>query len=377
MIQMFMLLILIKVIYSKIIRLKYERVVDSLNVRLSLAASERLKYFELEMEINMTWTGEAYYNESPSSKRYHSGVIPQFLNHSNVQYQLISDSLKLEDDQGELDEFYFIHMKESFFEYDTLALTYKFFDNRTSLVWNLYHQGMVDDFRFGLIQINEKIGYLYIGGFPRDITEHKYNSSCFINKNGYTWSCDLQYALINNNTIYKNNNPSYFQTSQSRLLVPLDFFEIIKKEFFNKYEEQKYCHYSEISRICYFMCTEEVVKTFPNITIVFEEKGYTFTYSELAENFGGMYRFFLATDKDKPNQWVIGQLFMKKYPSLFDYEKGEVTMYSDYPFQSIIINEKNNLILLRLIIVTLILSLSNMFYLLSFKYYILFKINKR
>lgn len=371
--QMFMLLLLIKLIDSKIIRLKYERVADSLNVRFSLAGSNIQKYFELDMKINMTWTGLTYYNEEPSTKHYHYGVISEFLKHENVQYQLISDTLKFEEDQGVLDEFFIIHMKASFYEYDTMTLSYQFFDNRTSLVWNLYKKKMIEHFQFGLLHKNDKGGYLYIGGFPKEITDNKYHSSCSVNKNAYTWSCSFQYALINNKTIYKNSSPSYFQTSQSRLLVPHDFFELLKKEFFNIYEEQKYCHYSEIFKIAYYMCTEEVTKMFPNITLIIEDKEYSFSYHELTENYGGMYRFFLTINQDEPKQWVLGQLFLKKYPSLFDYEEGKVIMYSDVPFKTVIIKESSN-ILLRLILMTLGLCLLDLFFLLIYKYYITFKL---
>ena len=349
-------------INGKIVKLPFKQIDDSYKVKFNIGNPPSTKYFNLDMKINITWVGDNYYFESNSTKKHEKGKYSFFLGKSNLEYTIVSDNLFLEHEQLHIDSFYLVHFSNYFLKYDTLSLSYKFDDIRTSLVYNLFNNSIIDLPSFGISHEGRKSGYLYFGGFPKEFINNKDSASCFVNPTEYTWSCKVDKVMIGESVIYKESKYSYFQSSSTKIIAPKSFFHLLEEEFFSKHEE---CFEREYLNVITYHCALEKAKQFPAISFVFENKMITLNYRDLITIYTNIVIFSIGKVKnDQENDiWIFGQPFLRKYPSLFEHSEGKVTFFSPTPFRTIgPIKNTNGIFLIKIILLILLSSIGFLFW---------------
>ena len=186
-------------------------------------------------------------------------------------------------------------------------------------------------------------GLFIIGDEPHIYDPNNYNGSNFlntlpqINPESYGW-------VINLDKVYSGGeqlpNPIHcrFSFSNNFILADATYNKTIYKQFFNKYIEKEICHfkYSTLGQCYYYYCDKnkfkkEDINNFPQLTMtnIKLETNFSFTGKELFYE-GNDYYYFKLHFVSFPNvEWVIGQLFIRKYQFVFNYDKKTIGFYND------------------------------------------------
>ena len=101
---------------------------------------------------------------------------------------------------------------------------------------------------------------------------------------------------------------------------------------------------SSNKKYAYVLCDSSFkteMNKFPNINFMIRDVNYTFTltYEDLFIEFDQKIYFMLVNDYYHSDYWTFGNLFLKKFPLVFDYDKKTITFMNIY---NPIINEKNS-----------------------------------
>ena len=134
-------------------------------------------------------------------------------------------------------------------------------------------------------------------------------------------------TLISMNTVVIIDNEFDFIFAQKK-----DFY-YIKDYFFKEYIEKKICMLNEDSTLNdykYISCDinfKTEMNKFPDINFLIQDFNYTFTltYKDLFIEFNEKIYFMLVNDYDHSKYWTFGNLFLKKFPFIFDYDKKTIT----------------------------------------------------
>ena len=207
------------------------------------------------------------------------------------------------------------------------------FDERFSLVHNLYNNGVIKKKLFGHEYTSRKNGYLYLGEIPPSLGYDYYKCSVapfipYLNK----WHCESRAIALSTGTNYTQfNSPYVFDTSYVDLRGPFYQCNSILSEIKEIFGEK--CQYiseeiDEENRYIKLVCDYDIdIGKTPDIT--FHLKGYELR----AKNFD-IFRVVLIDGKKKYlskivgdtryNYWNIGEPVLKNYNMVFNYEDNTV-----------------------------------------------------
>ena len=207
------------------------------------------------------------------------------------------------------------------------------FDERFSLVHNLYNNGVIKKKLFGHEYTSRKNGYLYLGEIPPSLGYDYYKCSVapfipYLNK----WHCESRAIALTTGTNYTQfNSPYVFDTSYVDLRGPFYQCNSILSEIKEIFGEK--CQYiseeiDEENRYIKLVCDYDIdIGKTPDIT--FHLKGYELR----AKNFD-IFRVVLIDGKKKYlskivgdtryNYWNIGEPVLKNYNMVFNYEDNTV-----------------------------------------------------
>ena len=81
----------------------------------------------------------------------------------------------------------------------------------------------------------------------------------------------------------------------------------------------------------YYRCDSDKINQFPNITFVFNHIKYYFNYKDFSEesvNHEGTSYIYIRKNRENKNEWIIGNSFILKYVSTFDYDKNRIILFT-------------------------------------------------
>ena len=91
------------------------------------------------------------------------------------------------------------------------------------------------------------------------------------------------------------------------------------------------------------LCDCNIKKEFPMFKFVFSNNYViSFTFDEMFEPYQSKCTFLVRTRKFYLERFVFGLMFLRKFKSVFDYEKKAITLYSENPFMKY---SQNNIIM--------------------------------
>ena len=220
---------------------------------------------------------------------------------------------------------------------------------------------------------NNNEGYLSIGDPP-----HIYDSLNYKNKKFNEFNIQARYSTLNwaiqfkqiflnkgNENIflkkYSEGHNCVFYPELNIILSTIDYFNLIKKNFFTKFFKENICFIKNafISDInstiikglsgeyILFYCDRNKIREydinkfyneFPTLNFYFNLFNYNFTLnaSDLfyEDEINNKIFFLIGNKKNEVDQWIFGKIFMKKFQFVFNTEMKTLGYYTE--------NNKNN-----------------------------------
>ena len=189
-------------------------------------------------------------------------------------------------------------------------------------------------------------GTLYIGNYPHFFDSNNYYESQFVKTYAAFGQNMMKLNLKFNKVYYRHDNKEIkfdedkiidLNPSQYLIIGPEEYFDSILENFFNKYLENHICHYHYMEEYTGIYCEKSEkfsineIKFFPTLFFEHVEFEYIFSLSfqDLFIEKDGKYYFMIITDtlyvKD---QWILGNIFMRKYQFIFNLESKEIGFYN-------------------------------------------------
>ena len=268
-------------------------------------------------------------------------------------------------------------------------------DNDNKMLLNNYY------WTFKYNKDNNNYGYFSIGDPPHIYEPENYKNKQFKEFNiefGYSslyWN--IQFAEIyinkndnNNNKFntdkiylkkYFDGNKCLFYPEINVIFGTIQFFNLIKKEFFNKYFINNICferkvyisnnnstiiegfggEYTIISCKANKIDKEKFYLEFPSLNFYHQLINYTFIFNgnELfIEDQNKNIYFLICTKKNAVDQWIFGKVFMKKYQIIFNNEMKTIGFYIERNNYNVnIINSSNHIKVIIIIILSFLIIL--------------------
>ena len=163
--------------------------------------------------------------------KYHLKENCTFNGVGTLPCDLISDKISVSDRNVHFDDFYFFQVNEStLYDFESLSFANKINDQRLSLVYQFYKQGLIDNPSFGFLSTNFGNGNLILGKFNNTIiSQNRYSASCPVVKEKNTWGCELNKIIIGDKE-YRNYDYSYFVVDERKIFAPRKFFTFLKEK---------------------------------------------------------------------------------------------------------------------------------------------------
>ena len=171
----------------------------------------------------------------------------------------------------------------------------------------------------------------------------------------YDWRMTIDEIFLNdNNFIDTTTNKTLsiekiivtFDNEFDFIVIRIEDFNIICNSFFDKFIEKNICMINEDSSnnkykfISCDMSFKSEMNKFPDVNFIIREINYTFTltYKDLFIELNQKIYFMLVYESYHLYYWTLGNIFLKKYPLIFDYDKKIISFINIYNVPN---NEKN------------------------------------
>lgn len=300
-------------------------------------------YFTIDLSFPYS-----YYTFLSSEKALTKNQIKEeILNIENqtVSASLINESMYLSSDLIQLNGYlFYVLSSNGLKKKNSLSFAHFPKNDSFSLIHSLYNQKLIDNLQFGFSFKQEKFfneGKIFFGGLPDYILEsNPFNVSCkvnSINNSRNYWGCKLEaiyFSLNNLGYTYLPSTPSFFQTNQYKILVPVSFLDFLNNHIFSIYIEKKICVFADYGENPRFKCKCDnyIQETFPILKFKFEEVIFDLDFKTLFLQKSDSCAFLIEGNSFQDNFWIFGTGFLSNYIELFDYKKDEITFYNSKPF---------------------------------------------
>ena len=205
--------------------------------------------------------------------------------------------------------------------------------------WFIYYESQEktnkdEDEIINLDNLSNIKGNLIIGGQP-----HYYKSDIFYKSQLLTtytdvfgWVLEFKdvYLYINENKISTYENIVQFYFDELIIYAPPYYTNIIKREYFNKYEA---CHEEKGEEIIYYCDKSDNfnindLKKFPSLYFKHVDFDYILelSYQDLFIENNGKYYFLVTSNYDE--NWLIGYPLLKKYQFVFNEDSKTIGFYN-------------------------------------------------
>ena len=221
-----------------------------------------------------------------------------------------------------------------------LGLTYikysKYYDS--NLITYLNKKEIVNSYAFHFQFANDsnEKDYLIIGGYPHEYDSENYNNKNLIKGNVEVqnfWSITMKIEIENNTSIIVNDFK--FNILLKGIEGSFSYQKVIYRIFFEEYVDNNLCfkNYGKGNYEDYFYYTCDLgvdISKLPNLYFKFFSMNYTFnlTYNDLFIKLNNKYYFLIVFNKKISQDWVLGELFIKKYNIIFDENSESISLYT-------------------------------------------------
>lgn len=318
---------------NKIITDKFSFVGNTYKISFKINPLPFFALTEINLNSNIFWINKEHYAGIDFSSLYTHKYkqIHLFTNNSTsieIEAQITNSSMTLFSNETfsiKNISFYLVHKK---LEGTRDSIGLGFFDNSNynmSIVYLLYKQKLISNLQFGFSKFDER--KVFYGGIPLEYTINKFQSKCKIKSN--IWGCSISKILFNNTGFiyYNNNDYAEINTNQGSISVPSLFMEYFKSYLQEYMNERNYRFNTK------YYCSCSQINDFPALIFVINGKEFEMNRDDLFEKRYGTCVMLIEENVKDNTKWILGNAFLRKYYSLFDYEKKEIIFYSDTIFK--------------------------------------------
>ena len=208
-----------------------------------------------------------------------------------------------------------------------------------NLIFLLKQNKTIKTLTFYFQYLDNSKGKLFIGTEPHNIQKNifsieDYKTQHFDISDSFNW-----YFYFNNITFYNisiNYKKIKFDANFYGIFPPTNLKEEIKEKVFNKLIEDKICFIESNDKFefSFFVCEKNFdIKNFQSLNFYLKEFNFNFTltYKDLfIKNNNRYYCIILYENKSLIGRinWVIGEVFLKKYFIVFSQEKQLLGFYT-------------------------------------------------
>ena len=330
-------------INAKFISFEYNNLLDSLNLEIKIGTMKSERYWELDLQNEITFTSPAYFemNKTSTVSIVESGIM-DYKNVKNVQYDVLKDTFNISDIS--LPNFHFYFFSKNLNSFDSIALAYKIRDERTSLIHHLYNNKYIDHLSFALYQRGVELGDIYFGGIDTTKVNVSNSGKCEQIKTSHKWGCKTRDVVIGDYHT-KTQYDVYFQTNTIEILVPKIIVKYLNDSFFYSHVKNNSCSYYPMRKS--YECSCEIVPLFPHFNFAIGDYYYRIPRYYFYEEIGGKCLFLFG--ENSFDEWEIGIPFFSEYAALFDYEESTITFYSRRPLEPYIAHSRFTLYILNIL----------------------------
>ena len=290
----------------------------------------QMVFLRIDMSQSASWLTHNVYRPEHSysgTNQYESSIQIGFLSYDSY---IKTETLKIQNKNFNLNNFYFHYLDFNRPEgtYDSLALPYKYSDNKMSLIHQLYNNGALSKKQFSFVPIDDELGYIYLGYLPKDKMEKdnfKKIASCNVDKHYNTWGCNIDKVYIDTN-VYASNQYAYFNPTTKETLVPHSFMSFFSETFMREYINNGTCVYRKGYDSYQCDCTK--LTNVPIVVIMLGDQSIELSKDVLFRNTNGKCELKLKTNPMNMN-WVFGTDFIEQHITTFNYDKGIIDIYSN------------------------------------------------
>ena len=221
-----------------------------------------------------------------------------------------------------------------------------------SLINFFYEKKIINSLILTVKYTSDKKGEIIIGDYP-----HLYDNN-YQEKNLKIISHhDKEYSMKFEDIIFSNKekevNINVIFSLELKGIVGSNLYKkFINENFFEYYLLNKKCKIELINNEFYiYICQDIDITKFPSI--IFESKilnmNFEMTYKDLFFEKNGIFYFLVYFEKITNFKWILGEIFLKKYQIIIDFQNGIIGFYSSIG--------KNNKLLFIFILCILIICI--------------------
>ena len=250
---------------------------------------------------------------------------------------------------------------------------HELFEN-TGFINQLKKLNLINSYSFTFKFLSNDKGEFIIGGDPHEYDKKNYNSDNLIlinagKINNYMkWYFDIDNIKVNEDNVEYTTHESAEIQSEFGLIIGSDYFRLyVWENFFNK----NGCNFGTQGIYDFYYCDKKVnIKNlFKKLEIYSKDKKIKFIFdnNDLFYEYKGKIYFLIVFTRG--NYWTFGQIFLKKYQTIFNSDKKVLGWYTNDLNKNNKNNNKkeNNKILKIFCIIFLIIIICLILYIFLFK----------
>lgn len=205
----------------------------------------------------------------------------------------------------------------------------------------LKERNLINSYAWTFKYSNDNEGLFILGGEPHTYDPYNYNQSNYFKTNPleflYGWRISLDQVYIGENLL-ETKVSGRISFSNNYILSDELYNKTIYKQYFKEYITKEICFYKDMYYShSYYYCDKNKFKLqdmrkFPILKIINVEleMNFNFTGEELFYEGKDFYYFKLNFMRNSQGGWIIGQLFLRKYQFVFDYDGKTIGCYNNY-----------------------------------------------
>ena len=350
------LVLLFKYIYSKYVYTMYDVFSDGvfMEAKIKLGNYVWIYYIEINMFDNYTLYDEWRYNEMIESPKE-----MYYINGNNVPAKKATEQMVFRD-ENYLNFTFFNIAEEDLSQYVNEAVSFPLRpSNKTyAFMHQLYNANMIDKLIMYFCSCKyfdtdqEVGGMIYFGGMDESLLHNKYNVTIKPLNGVKEWKVKMNkyiFHIINDDSNslketqieFKNTKEVILNIGEPLIHFPQENYNILRNVYFKTAIDKDLCREEENNDNTLITCKLEALTYLGDIDFMFDNSLLTFNLKNILGKYilqhnNDMYVIDVCFMKNKYNNtWIFGEIFFRNYIARLDFEKEEITFYSNNMFITI------------------------------------------
>ena len=238
-------------------------------------------------------------------------------------------------------------------------------DPTRNIIVQLKKRHIIESYGWNIKFKNNGEGFLNIGAYPHEYDKKNYATEYFKNilsgwrSTGFYWEIEFTNIITGYGNYIEKTKKCEMQIEKGFIFATDEYFDLVKKEFFDEKIEKKECFLdtsisSKYLNFKYFYCLNyDTIKQFKGIHFKHNtlDKDFFFDYNDLFLQKNNKYYFLIVFRPSSITNWIIGFPLFKKYEFVFQPEQKLIGTYIDYPKRKNEDNSMNNSMVIMCLVV--------------------------